>query len=90
MPHYYLNVINGSGLTRDREGEDFPDLHAAREKAAESVRSILSDELRSAGMINLRGRIEIVDLHGAVMLTLPFREAVQLMLEDAPPGREGQ
>jgi hypothetical protein len=89
MTVYYLNILNGNGLTRDPEGEDFPDLDAARAKAAESVRSILSDELKSAGMIDLQGRIEIADQHGSVVLTLPFREAVDLKLDDSPSGREG-
>ncbi|WP_443018708.1 DUF6894 family protein [Sphingomonas sp. 7/4-4] len=56
MAHYYLNLIDGHGFTPDREGEDFPDLDAARERAKEGVRSILSDEIKSAGLINLRGR----------------------------------
>jgi hypothetical protein len=88
MTHYYLNIINGTGFVGDHEGEEFRDLDEAREKAAESVRSILSDELKSAGLINLQGRIEIADQHGSVVLTLPFREAVDLRLDDSP-GQEG-
>ncbi len=89
MTHYFLNVYNGLGLTRDFEGEDFPDLHGACQKAVESVRSILSDELKSAGMLDLRGRIEIADQHGSVVRTLPFSEAIELKLGESPPGKEG-
>lgn len=89
MAHYYLNLINGYGLTPDREGEDFPDLDAARERAKESVRSIVSDEVKSAGLIDLQGRIDIADHQGAVVTTLPFRDAVELRLDDSPPWREG-
>lgn len=88
MAHYYLNLINGHGYTPDREGEDFPDLDAAVERAKEGIRSILSDEIRSAGLINLQGRIDIADQEGSVATTLPFRDAVELMLDDSPPGRE--
>lgn len=88
MTHYYLNIINGTGFVRDQEGEEFPDLAAARHKAEESVWSILSDELKTAGLINLQGRIEIADQHGSVVLTLPFREAVDLRLDESS-GREG-
>jgi hypothetical protein len=89
MAHYYLNLIDGHGFTPDREGEDFPDLDAARERAKEGVRSILSDEIKSAGLINLRGRIDIADQQGSVVTTLPFRDAVELRLDDSPRGREG-
>nr|WP_294816879.1 hypothetical protein [uncultured Sphingomonas sp.] len=89
MAHYYLNLIDGHGFTPDREGEDFPDLDAARERAKEGVRSILSDEIKSAGLINLRGRIDIADQQGSVVTTLPFRDAVELRLDDSPQGREG-
>lgn len=88
MAHYYLNLINGYGFTPDQEGEDFPDLDAARERAKESVRSILSDEIKSVGLINLQGRIDIADHEGAVVTTLPFRDAVELRLDDSPHGRE--
>lgn len=81
MTHYYLNIQNGNGLTRDDEGEDFPDLAAARQKAMEGVRSILSDEIKSAGSMDLHGCIEIADESGAVVLTLPFREAIDFMDE---------
>jgi hypothetical protein len=53
------------------------------------VRSILSDEIKSAGLINLRGRIDIADQQGSVVTTLPFRDAVELRLDDSPQGREG-
>ena len=88
MAHYYLNLINGHGLTPDREGEDFPDLDAAVERAKQGVRSILSDEIRSVGLINLQGRIDIADQEGSVLTTLPFRDAVELRLGDSPQGRD--
>lgn len=89
MAHYYLNLINGHGFTPDREGEDFPDLDAAVERAKQGVRSILSDEIRSAGLINLRGRIDIADQEGSVLTTLPFGDAVELRLGDPPHEGEG-
>jgi hypothetical protein len=83
MTRYYLDVINGLGLARDQEGEEFPNLAAARDKAAQSIWSILSDELKSAGLINLQGRIEIADRQGSIVLTLPFREAVDIRHDDS-------
>jgi hypothetical protein len=89
MTHYYLNLINGLGLTRDHEGEDFADVDAARARAEESVRSLLCDELKSAGKIDLHGRIEVVDQHGSIVLILPFRDAIDLRLDDSPAAAEG-
>jgi hypothetical protein len=64
MAHYYLNIRNSMGFVRDEEGDDFPDLQAAREKAAEGVRSILSEEVKK-GIVDLRGLIELrVDQRG--------------------------
>jgi hypothetical protein len=58
VAHYYFNIFNGLGATTDDEGSDCPDLRAARDRAAEGVRSILCEDLRINGIVDLRGRIE--------------------------------
>jgi hypothetical protein len=75
MPRYYLNVRNVEVSADDEEGTDFRDLDAARAKAIASVRSILSDEVMR-GKVDLRGRIEITDARGEIVLTVPYAEAV--------------
>ncbi|WP_114951482.1 DUF6894 family protein [Sphingosinicella terrae] len=75
MPHYFFHVRNRFGYVEDEEGSELPDLEAARARAIDGVRSMLSEEAR-AGEIDLRGRIEVRDPAGALLLTIPFAEAV--------------
>jgi hypothetical protein len=77
MPHYFLNVRNMKTYAPDEEGEDFPDLAAAREKALIGARSILSEEVK-AGSLDLRGAIEIADERGEVVLRVLYAEAVTI------------
>ena len=46
MARYYLNIRNGGGYVEDMEGQELPDLAAARLQAIEGVRSVLSEEAR--------------------------------------------
>ncbi|UZK66432.1 DUF6894 family protein [Sphingomonas sp. M1-B02] len=78
MTHLYLNLFNGIGLARDEEGCDFATIEAAREQALLGVRSILSEELRRTGIIDLGGRVEIVDGQGSLLLTIAFCEAIEV------------
>jgi hypothetical protein len=82
MPRYYLHLyLPGSlGFVEDEEGSELANLDRARAEAVAGVRSILSDDVK-AGRIDLRGRIEVADAQGAVILLLPFCEAVDLLTE---------
>ena len=79
MARFYLHIRNGAGYAEDLEGQDLPDLDAARDQAIEGVRSVLSDEARH-GVLDLSGSIEIADGDGKVVLIVPFRDAVRLTL----------
>jgi len=81
MARYYLNIRNGGGYVEDAEGQELPDLAAARLQAIEGVRSVLSEEARQ-GEIDLSGSIEIADQAGNILLVLPFSEAVHLRLSE--------
>ena len=81
MGRLYLHVYNGMGFVRDEEGEEFPSLEAARRRAIEGIRSIISDEAKH-GSIDLRGRIEITEATGEARIVLPFREAFELHLNE--------
>ena len=80
MAHFYLHIRNGSGYVEDLEGQELPDLAAARVQAVEGVRSVLSEEARH-GELDLRGSIEIADGDGNILLILPFKDAVHLRLD---------
>jgi hypothetical protein len=80
MPHYYLHVYNSIGCSPDDEGQELPDLEAARGVAVEGIRSILSDDVVH-GVIDFGGRIDIADAAGALLASVPFRDAVELRYE---------
>ena len=93
MPHFYFHVSNGTGFVRDEEGRELADVGEARGRALHDIRSILSEEIK-AGVVDLRGRLDVADGSGNVIVAIPFEEAVELHLEDAVPptgddGREG-
>ncbi|MET0375623.1 MAG: hypothetical protein ABW128_15375 [Rhizorhabdus sp.] len=77
MPHFYLHLINGSGVTRDDEGLELPDATAARHEALSAIRSILKEELVQ-GQLDLGGRISIDDGEGNFLFDVMFAEAVDI------------
>ena len=77
MPRYFFHVHDSFDVAADDEGQDVDSLAQARCIAIESVRTILSEELRN-GRLDLRGRIVIADASGAICATVPFTEAVDL------------
>jgi len=79
MARYYLNIRNG-GYSEDPEGQELPDLDAARAEAIDGVRSLLSEDARQ-GQLDLAAAIEITDGDGRLLLIVPFSEAVDLRLD---------
>ncbi|KKC24380.1 DUF6894 family protein [Sphingomonas sp. SRS2] len=77
MPHFYLHLINGSGITRDQEGIELPDVDAARVEALAAIRSILKEELNN-GQLDLGGRVAIEDGQGNFLCDVMFAEAVDI------------
>jgi hypothetical protein len=77
VARFYLNIRNGTGFVPDPEGQEVADLAAARAKAIEGIRSVLSEEARQ-GTLDLAGTIEITDEDGTILLIVPFNEAVEL------------
>jgi len=88
MPRYFFNIHNSIGFVEDEEGRDFTDLEAAREAALKGAREIIAEDAAN-GAVDLRGRLDVIDSAGAVVLTIPFSEAVTVLgpEEDGPaPG----
>jgi hypothetical protein len=88
MPRYFFNVHNSIGLVEDEEGRDFADLDAARQAALKGAREIIAEDA-AAGVVDLRGRLDVLDASGIVVLVIPFAEAVEVLgpeaEEQAPP-----
>ena len=81
MPRYRFNIEQPFTLGRveDEEGLDLTGLDAARAEATCGVRSLLADELRFLGVIDLRGDVQVTDEAGTVLLSVPFAEAMQII-----------
>jgi len=62
MPHYYFHIREGQTLTRDGDGQDLPDVEAAREEAIATGCALLGE--RPGG---LHRTIEIIDETGYVV-----------------------
>jgi hypothetical protein len=77
MPRYYFHVCNGTGFTEDEEGQDLPDLEAARVEAIRNARSIMAADVQR-GMLDLSSFIEIEDVDHQLVQTLGFQDAVDL------------
>lgn len=80
MPLNHFNVHNSIGFVPDEEGRILPDLAAARSSGIADVRFIISEEACS-GHADLRGRIEVTDGTVAMLLVIPFAEAVRIQTE---------
>ena len=77
VPRYYLHICNGSGFTEDKQGQELPDMDAARKEAIRGLRDISASELKR-GEMNLGSFIEIEDEAGRLIMTVDFHDAVRL------------
>ncbi len=78
MAQYYLHIHNSHGDAEDDEGCNASSLAEARERAIKGIRSLLSAEVENR-RINLDGRIDISDPSGELLLSVPFRDAVEVV-----------
>lgn len=76
MAYYYFHMRNGGDL-HDPEGHDLPDLDAVRATAIAGARDILSEDVKR-GELHVEWRFDITDADGEPVMTVPFRDAVDL------------
>ena len=76
MTRYFFHVRDEDGdISRDREGQDLPDLEAARIEAISTNREMLGERLLHGGSLNHR-QIEIADESGVVLLKIDARDVL--------------
>ena len=80
MRRLHFDLHNGTGFTRDKEGQELADEEDGRAIAIASIRSILSEEVLE-GIIDLTGRIDIRTGSGQEIGRVTFTEAVCLRLD---------
>ncbi len=77
MPRFYFHVCNGHGFVEDDEGQELPDLSAARNAAIRSARDIMAADVKR-GALDLSSFIEIEDESHNLVHTVCFGEALDL------------
>ena len=77
MPRFFFHVHGAFGSTPDEQGRELRDLEIARREAVRGVRSLLSADLMQ-GRLDVRGRIEVTDEGGDVVLAIPFSETLDI------------
>jgi hypothetical protein len=77
MPWFYFHVCNGNGFVEDEEGQELPDLDAARATAVRAARDIMAADVQR-GALDLSSFIEIEDVDHQLVHTLGFEDAVDL------------
>ncbi|HEY0130878.1 MAG TPA: hypothetical protein VGB57_05685 [Allosphingosinicella sp.] len=76
MPTYYFHLHDRWGSTPDETGREFADPGAVRKHALKAARAMIAEDV-SKGCLDLRGRIEVTDNVGNLLLMLPFADAVE-------------
>ncbi|CAA9545068.1 MAG: hypothetical protein AVDCRST_MAG23-2458 [uncultured Sphingosinicella sp.] len=76
MPRFFFNVYDDI-IAEDEEGVELPNLDAARLQALRGARDLIAEQVRH-GYIMLSHWIDVMDEHGAKVLTLTFGEAVDI------------
>jgi hypothetical protein len=74
VPLFFFHVCNGEGFVEDSEGQELPNLKAARQTAIKGARDIMAEDLR-AGLLDPASFIEVEDEQHNLLFTLQFSEA---------------
>lgn len=77
VPRFYFHLLNDVDVP-DEEGRELPDLEAARQFAAQSLRFTTAESLKEQGRIVLKHRIQIEDAEGNVLHTVRVSDVVQV------------
>ena len=89
MSRFYFNLCNGAEFAEDLEGIELPDYAAARRKAVESLRGVMSGDLLM-GDLNTASFIEIEDEQHELVETVSFADVVSLRSEPHVRGTAGR
>ncbi len=82
MARYFMHLRDGTEQILDPEGLEFPNIEAMRKAVLVSARDLMTGDIRE-GVMDLRFRIDVEDEDGAIIYTLPFKHAVNIIPEAA-------
>ncbi len=76
MPQFFFHVRHADGeVSQDLEGQDLPDLEAARTEAINAHREMLGERLLHGGSLNHR-RMEIADESGNLVAVIEPKDVL--------------
>jgi hypothetical protein len=78
VPRFFFHLHNDLDCA-DEEGVELPNLEAARAHAVRQVRVTFAETAKDIGRVVLHHRIDIEDAGGAVLATVHFGDAVQVL-----------
>jgi hypothetical protein len=76
VPRYFFHVYDDI-IAHDDEGAELPNVAAARLRALAGARDMIAEQVRH-GYFVLSHWIDVVDEEGSAVLTLAFRDAVDI------------
>ncbi|WP_414713333.1 DUF6894 family protein [Sphingomonas sp.] len=76
VPRYFFHVYDDI-IAQDEEGEELPNFAAARLNALKGARELIAEQVRH-GYIVLSHWIDVVDEQGDAVLTVTFKDAVDI------------
>jgi hypothetical protein len=78
MARYFMHLRDGTEELLDPEGREFATLAALRDAVLATARDLLVGDVRD-GLLDLRFRIDAEDAGGAIVYTLPFNHALNII-----------
>lgn len=78
MRRFFFHLVDGTDTLLDPEGQLLPD-DSVRGVALIQARDCMAGEVRM-GRLDMRQRIDVLDKAGNTVLSLPFDEAIELVL----------
>lgn len=82
MARYYMQLRGGCGQLLDPDGIESADLDSLRNKVLVAVRELISEDVKDGGVVDLRLRIDAEDQSGAIVHSLGFGEAIDIIADD--------
>jgi hypothetical protein len=78
MAKYFLHLRDSSDEVLDDEGVELGSLEEVKAAALAAARDVMVADV-SEGLIDLRFRIDVEDEHGAIVYSLGFQHAVNIV-----------
>ena len=75
MSRFYFHIKSGETIDRDDEGQELPNVAAAKEEALASARELLSDAIKGA-KDDVPNYFIVADARGQEVATVALRDAL--------------